>query len=226
MEKISASIPTGEGVPEQKFVMVIDLSKCRNARKCVEDCQKAHQLPPNQEFMKVYLMQESEEAAPYWMPKPCFHCGQPVCVTLCPSGATFKRPDGIVVIDREICVGCKTCVTDCPYSARQYNSGNETTKTNQSISHEADATGKEARISKCDFCANMIHQGKMPVCVTACPNGTIYFGDQGKDSVTNGIETVSFSELIASRSGYCYLEEFGTKPSVYYLPSVNPNSYN
>jgi molybdopterin-containing oxidoreductase family iron-sulfur binding subunit len=203
--------------------MVIDLAKCRNARKCVEECQKAHHLPPNQEFMKVYLMQESEEATPYWMPKPCFHCGQPRCVNLCPSGATFKRPDGIVVIDSELCTGCKTCVTDCPYSARQFNPGNDTEpKANQNISTKTNETDKEAKISKCDFCADMIIQGKLPRCVTACPTGTIYFGDQFKDSVTNGNETVSFSELIASRSGYCYLEELGTKPSVYYLPAVNP----
>ncbi len=225
MEKIRTSIPLGEEVPLQKFVMVIDLAKCRNARKCVEECQKAHHLPPNQEFMKVYLMQESEEATPYWMPKPCFHCGQPMCVTLCPTGATFKRTDGIVVIDRELCIGCKTCMNGCPYSARQFNPGDDAElMADLKISLKTSVSGKEASTSKCDFCADMIQLGKLPHCVTACPTGTIYFGDQYEDTVTNGIETVSFAELIASRSGYCYLEELGTKPSVYYLPTINPQS--
>lgn len=211
-----------KGIPHRKFVMVIDLAKCKNARKCVDACQKAHYLPPHQEFMKVYLMQESEESAPYWMPKPCFHCDKPLCVSVCPVGATYKRSDGIVLIDNERCIGCKFCMTGCPYSARQFNwVDSPLLHVDQPYSPETSVPGKEGTVSKCDFCPDMIREGKLPHCVSACPMGVIYFGDQLEDIVTNGDETIRFSELIASRSGYRHLEDLGTKPSVYYLPPVN-----
>lgn len=211
-----------QGIPNRKFVMVIDLAKCKNARKCVEDCQKAHHLPPHQEFMKVYMMQDTEDTAPYWMPKPCFHCDKPLCVSVCPVGATFKRSDGIVLIDNEQCIGCKFCMTGCPYSARQFNwSDSPAYHISQKYSPETSVPGKEGTVNKCDFCPDMIREGKLPHCVTACPMGVIYFGDQLEDIVTNGDETIRFSELIATRSGYRHLEDLGTKPSVYYLPPVN-----
>jgi len=222
VDKYISPAASRQGIPHRKFVMVIDLAKCKNARKCVEKCQKAHHLPPHQEFMKVYLMQESEEVAPYWMPKPCFHCDKPLCVSVCPVGATYKRSDGIVLIDNERCIGCKFCMTGCPYSARQFNwKDSPELHVNQPYSPETSVPGREGTVSKCDFCPDMIRDGKLPHCVSACPMGVIYFGDQLEDIVTNGDETIRFSELIAARSGYRHLEDLGTKPSVYYLPPVN-----
>jgi molybdopterin-containing oxidoreductase family iron-sulfur binding subunit len=90
-----------EGDPNKEYVMVIDLAKCRNARKCVDSCQGMHHLPPEDEWIKVYLMRDSEDTAPYWFPKPCFHCNSPSCVNVCPVGATFKRKDGLVLVDNE-----------------------------------------------------------------------------------------------------------------------------
>lgn len=210
------------GIPHRKFGMVIDLAKCKNARKCVNDCQKAHNLPAHQEFMKVLLMQETEETGPYWFPKPCFHCDKPLCVSVCPVGATFKREDGIVLIDNERCIGCKFCMTGCPYSARQFNWKHEPQfDSKQPYSPETSVPGVEGTVSKCDFCPDLLRAGKLPHCVAGCPMGVIYFGDINEDIVTNGDETIKFSELIASRSGYRHLEELGTKPSVFYLPPVN-----
>jgi Fe-S-cluster-containing dehydrogenase component len=210
------------GETERKFVMVIDLAKCKNARKCVESCQKAHHLPPNQELMKVYLMQESEEAAPYWMPKPCFHCDHPLCVEACPEGATIKRPDGIVVIDKVKCKGCKLCLKVCPYSSRQFSKSDHTSH-HPTASLEKNLYDKESGVNKCDFCADLLMEGKSPHCVSACPNGAIYFGDQIENFVSNGIESFSFSELIATQGGYRHLEDLGTKPNVFYLPpGFNP----
>ncbi len=100
--KIPSKKETREGIPGRKFTMVIDLAKCKNARKCVEECQDFHHLPPEQEWIKVHLLQNSERTAPYWLPKPCFHCDNPPCVSLCPVGATFKRRDGIVLVDNTI----------------------------------------------------------------------------------------------------------------------------
>ena len=74
---------------------------------------------------------------------------------------------------------------------------------------------------KCDFCPDLLRRGILPHCASACPMGVIYFGDKNEDIVTNGVETVRFSELINDRGGYRYLEHLGTKPNVYYLPPVN-----
>jgi molybdopterin-containing oxidoreductase family iron-sulfur binding subunit len=211
------------GIPGRKFVMVIDLAKCKNARKCVEVCQKGHHLPKSQEFMKVYLLQDSDKSAPYWFPKPCFHCDNPLCVSVCPVGATYKRSDGIVLIDTERCIGCKFCMTGCPYSTRVFAWKHypEFDEDKEPYSPEASSPGKEGTVSKCDFCPDLIRVGKLPYCAQACPMGVIYFGDIDEDTVTNGTDTFKFSELIRDRAGYRYLESLGTRPTVYYLPPVD-----
>ena len=203
--------------------MVIDLAKCKNARNCVESCQKAHNLDYHEEFMKVQLIQDNEEASPYWFPKPCYHCDEPPCVTVCPTGATFKRDDGIVLIDNDRCIGCKFCITSCPYSARQFNWGHKAKfdDKSQPYSPETSVPAAEGTVMKCDFCPDLLREGKLPHCAKACPMGVIYFGDKNEDIVTNGEETVRFSELIKDRAGYRHLEHLGTKPNVYYLPAVN-----
>lgn len=212
-----------QGIPGKKFVMVIDLAKCKNARACVDACQKAHHLPKSQEFMKVYLLQDSDKTYPYWFPKPCFHCDNPLCVSVCPVGATYKRSDGIVLVDNERCIGCKFCMTGCPYSARVFawKHYHEYDADQLPYSPEASSPGKEGTVSKCDFCPDMVRVGKVPYCVSACPMGVIYYGDIDEDTVTNGTETYQFSQLIKDRAGYRYLETLGTRPSVYYLPPVD-----
>jgi molybdopterin-containing oxidoreductase family iron-sulfur binding subunit len=211
-----------EGVPGRKFVMVIDLAKCANARKCTEACQHGHHLPTSIEYIRVYLLQDSEKTAPYWFPRPCFHCDNPLCVSVCPVGATYKRSDGIVLVDQERCIGCKFCMTGCPYSARSFAwEHHEKYETPIQYNPEYTAPGKEGTVSKCVFCADRVAENKLPYCVEACPMGVIYFGDVDEDTVTNGAETVLFSQLIKDRGGYRYLENLGTRPSVYYLPPVN-----
>jgi molybdopterin-containing oxidoreductase family iron-sulfur binding subunit len=211
-----------KGIPGRKFVMVIDLAKCNNARKCVEKCQEGHHLPPNHEYIKIHLMQDSPKSAPYWFPKPCFHCDNPLCVSVCPVGATYKREDGIVLVDHDRCIGCKFCMTGCPYSSRVFAwQDHEEYEKDVIYNPENSVPGQEGTVSKCVFCADRLADGKLPYCVSGCPMGVIYFGDIYEDAVTNGAETIRFSELIRDRGGYRHLETLGTRPSVYYLPPVN-----
>jgi Fe-S-cluster-containing dehydrogenase component len=212
-----------QGLPGKKFVMVLDLSRCKNARACVEACRKGHYMPVGMEFMKVYLLQDSEKSAPYWFPKPCFHCDNPLCVSVCPVGATYKRTDGIVLIDNERCIGCKFCITGCPYSTRVFawKHHKEFDEDHQPYSPEASSPGVEGTVSKCDFCPDLARVGKLPYCVQACPMGVIFFGDMDEDVVTNGAETFQLSKLLEDRAGYRYLETLGTRPSVFYLPPVD-----
>ena len=218
---IVSKLEAREGMAGKKFVMVVDLSRCKDARKCVAACQKWHYRPADKEWLTVKLMKDSEEGAPYWFPKQCFHCDNPPCVKVCPVNATFKRQDGLVLIDNERCIGCKFCMAACPYSTRVFNWEEPALPLDirTMVSNpETNIPGKVGTVEKCDFCPDRAREGLLPPCVEACPNGVFYFGDENEDTVSNGDETVSFKQLIKDRAGYRFMEELGTKPRVYYLP--------
>jgi molybdopterin-containing oxidoreductase family iron-sulfur binding subunit len=219
-----------EGIPNRKFVMVIDLAKCKNALSCVSACNKHHYITGENAWLKVHKMQESKDTAPYWMPRTCMHCDQPACVTVCPVDATFKRRDGLVLIDNERCIGCRFCMAACPYSIRVFN-WSEPDQGEIKLSMEMHGEHSSPEYSgmpsvkgtpdKCDFCPHTIKNNELPHCVTACPNGVFYFGDKYEDTVTNGEETLRLGKLLEEKAGYRLLEELGTAPSVYYLPPVD-----
>ncbi|HQQ93834.1 MAG TPA: 4Fe-4S dicluster domain-containing protein [Bacteroidia bacterium] len=221
---IVSKLEAREGIAGKKFVMVVDLSRCKNARKCVNACQKWHYRPEDTEWLSVKLMKDSDKGAPYWFPKQCFHCDNPPCVKVCPVDATFKRSDGLVLIDNERCIGCKFCMAACPYSTRVFNWDEPDVPTylkDQPYSPETGIPARVGTVEKCDFCPDRSREGLLPPCVEACPNGVFYFGDENEDIVTNGDETVSFSQLIRDGGAYRFMEELGTKPRVYYLPPKN-----
>ena len=215
-----------KGIPGKKFVMVIDLSRCKNLKKCQTACNHAHDLKAGQNWIKVYPMDDAQHTAPYWQPTICMHCDEPPCVKVCPVDATFKRQDGIVLIDSDRCIGCRFCMAACPYSTRVFNWGDPGLPVDiaaQPYNAETSIPQKKGTVGKCDFCADMTRMGKLPHCVSACPNGVYMFGDMNEDSVTNGAETFRFSDLMRDKAGYRLMEDMGTKPSVYYLPPVNRN---
>ncbi len=203
-----------------------DLSRCKNLKKCQDACNHNHYTKDGQNWLKVYSMQEAEHSAPYWQPTACMHCDEPPCVKVCPVDATFKRQDGIVLIDADRCVGCRFCMAACPYSSRIFNWEElELPKEIAELPYncETSVPQKRGTVSKCDFCPDMVRKGELPHCVSACPNGVFMYGDINEDSVSNGAETFRFSDLIRDKAGYRLMEDLGTKPSVYYLPPVNRN---
>jgi molybdopterin-containing oxidoreductase family iron-sulfur binding subunit len=177
-------------------------------------------LPKDHEWMKLFLLQDDINTARYWFPRPCFQCDKPMCVSVCPVGATFKRDDGVVLIDNQRCIGCKFCMTGCPYSVRVFNWKDPGVKLppGHVYNPETNIPPLEGTVGKCIFCADKLRNNELPRCVSACPMGVLYFGDLLEDTVTNGTETVRFSKLMVDRAGYRYREELGTLPSVYYLP--------
>jgi len=221
-----SNIEARQGIPGKKFVMVIDLSRCKNVKACQASCNHCHHIEEAQNFVKIYPMQDAENTAPYWQPTICMHCDEPPCVKVCPVDATFKRQDGIVLIDSDRCVGCRFCMAACPYSTRVFNWGEPQLPADiakMKYDAETSVPQKKGTVGKCDFCPDMTRKGLLPHCVTACPNGVFMFGDMIEDSVTNGAETFRFSDLIKDKAGYRLMEDLGTKPSVYYLPPVNRN---
>ncbi len=215
-----------EGIPGRRWVLVVDLAKCRNARKCITACQDAHQLRPEQYHVNTLQMQDTPGTKPYNMPKHCQHCDNPPCVAVCPVDATFKRQDGIVLIDNERCIGCRFCIAACPYSARIFNwfdpKDAEKYK-DQPYNVELNVPQKKGTVSKCLFSADRLREDKLPYCVSACPNSVYYFGDENEDAVTNGTtkETVRLSTLLTDNAAYQLMPELGTKPRIYYLPPKN-----
>jgi molybdopterin-containing oxidoreductase family iron-sulfur binding subunit len=212
------------GIPDKKWVMVIDLSKCEHRLACQHSCQKYHHLSGMNVWLKVFKMQDAEHTAPYWMPKPCMHCDKPPCVKVCPVSATYKRSDGIVLVDNERCIGCRFCMAACPYSTRSFNWGDPELLAETEGATYSPETGfpqRKGTVEKCDFCPDLLRQGKLPHCVAACPRGVYYMGDMYEDTVTNGEETLRFSQLMKEKGGYRLNEILGTHPSVYYLPPVN-----
>ncbi len=213
------------GVPGRRWVMVIDLAACDGCAKCTKACARSHFVPPDREFIRVFSMQDSSNAAPYWFPRPCFHCDNAPCTRVCPVGATFKRQDGIVLIDNERCIGCRFCMAACPYSVRVFNwnrPNNPPPAVARGYSPEWGYPRRVGTAEKCDFCADMARVGKLPHCAAECPMGAIWFGDENEDAVTNAKgETVRLSALLRDRAAFRYMEELGTKPRVHYLPADN-----
>lgn len=211
-----------KGVPGRKWVMVIDLAKCDGCGKCVDACSKMHFVPQDRQWIKVLRLQDSKNTAPYYFPQTCYQCDNPPCTKVCPVDATFKRDDGVVLIDNLRCIGCRYCIAACPYNARSFNWGhpeNPAEAMMHSYSPETGFPRSVGTVEKCDFCPHLAERGELPPCTSQCPMGAIWYGDQNEDAVTNSKgETARFTKLIEENAGYRHLEELGTKPRVYYLP--------
>ncbi len=224
-------------VAERRWVMVIDLRKCVGCHACTIACVAENKLPPG----VVYRPVLEEELGTYpnvtrrFLPRPCMQCDNPPCVPVCPVNATYKNQEGVVVIDYDQCIGCRYCVTACPYGARTFDFGltyAEATPTAEGVIvgqagaevyeraanyeyGEAWARGHNeaspvANVRKCHFCLHRVREGLLPECVTTCIGRATYFGD------ANDPEGL-IAGLVSSPSVMRLKEELGTEPRVYYL---------
>ncbi|NYE56776.1 4Fe-4S dicluster domain-containing protein [Carboxydothermus ferrireducens] len=213
---------------QRSWAMVIDRKKCIGCHACTVSCMAENVLPPG----VVYRRVADEETGRYpdvvrvFTPKPCMQCDNPYCVTVCPVKATFKRPDKIVEIDYNKCIGCGRCVVACPYGARTLDRGKfHTSGTPEVMAYEKrvtydyqktwqrTGTGVKApvgRARKCHFCLHRINEGDLPACVITCIGRATYFGDLSDPNST-------VSKLLKTRKYEVLRPEKGTKPRVYYL---------
>lgn len=215
-----------KSIEKRHWAMVIDLKKCVGCYACTAACISENKLPPGVYYRPV--LEEEGEKYPdvkrTFTPRPCMQCDKPPCVTVCPVNATWKREDGIVVIDYNKCIGCKYCVWACPYSARAFDSGKYYTEKTPSVQPYEKLSNFEyeekwgrnegeapiARARKCHFCIHRLNAGMLPACTTTCIGRATYFGDK------NDPESL-VSKLIKSPRTIRLLEERGTEPQVYYL---------
>ncbi len=207
---------------KHRWVMVIDLAKCDGCKECTSACGAMHFVPPGQEWIKVFQNRDNNIASPYWFPRPCMQCDNSPCAKVCPVGATFKREDGIVLIDQDRCIGCRYCIAACPYASRYFNWSeppHTPPELSQPYSVEWNYPDRKGVVEKCIFCPVNAREGKLPACAAACKMNAIYFGDQVENVVRNSAgETVAFTQLIRDKGGFRFMEELGTEPRVWYLP--------
>jgi len=181
------------GDATKKYIMVIDLRKCVGCQACTASCIVENSVPDGQFRTSVTEMEIGEfpNVRKGFLPQLCNHCDEPSCTPVCPTGATFKREDGLVVIDNKICIGCGYCENACPYDKRFMN--------------------KETKVmDKCTFCAHRLQDGLLPACVETCVGGARIFGDlNDKNSEVHSLINNFPIDVLK--------DEQGTKPQVYYI---------
>lgn len=209
----------------QKWVMVIDLARCDGCGDCTRACAAMHFIPPQQEWIPIYEVTDNHAAGSYFLPRPCMQCDNPPCVRACPVNATYKRTDGIVMMDQDRCIGCRNCIAQCPYSARSFNWGeppHTPAELARPYSTDYNYPHRKGVVEKCIFCPELLARGVLPACSSKCPMGAVYFGDEYEDVVINSKgETIQFSKIAKTGASYRLMEELGTEPRVYYLPAIN-----
>jgi Fe-S-cluster-containing dehydrogenase component len=177
-----------------RYAIVLDTRRCIGCHSCTVACKIHNDLPLDMIYNPVTTVGPTG-VFPYLhmvhFPLVCMHCANPPCVECCPTGASFQREDGVVMVDQDKCVGCKACVMACPYGARVPN-------------HE---TGT---VQKCDFCSDRLAQGREPFCVATCHQRARIFGDLED-------ETSEIYRLVNRELATRLLEELGTEPYAFYI---------
>jgi molybdopterin-containing oxidoreductase family iron-sulfur binding subunit len=201
-----------------RYGMVFDLRRCIGCNACVVGCKQENSLPDGVFFTRTL----SEEYGVFpavnrvYIPTLCNHCEDAPCEKVCPSGATYTRDDGIVMVDADKCIGCGSCAVACPYDQRSEMSKDLFDK---GLFGEGELTPFEEQgysrytpgmVTKCDFCSGRVDAGLDPACVVTCPTDARIFGDlDDPDSQA--------SRLIRERGGRPPLPEKNTRPKVYYV---------
>lgn len=226
-------------VEKRKWIMVIDTRKCVGCQACTIACIAENRLPPGVVYRPVIQKESGEypNVALHFLPRPCMQCEKPSCVPVCPVKATWKRPDGIVVVDYDKCIGCRYCLNACPYAARTSDFGRDYTTGEASGSREIkdspiygspapweglpsfeygkswnrrDHGSPVGNARKCHFCLHRLEKGLLPACVTTCIGRATYFGDsKDPDSLV--------TELITKNNVQTLLPHWDNKPNCYYI---------
>jgi anaerobic dimethyl sulfoxide reductase subunit B len=175
----------------KQMAFYIDTSACTNCKTCQITCNDKQNNNVDVNWRRVFQygggswITQSNFLIPsnvyaYNVSISCMHCEEPICAEVCPTGATTKRSDGVVYIDQNKCIGCRYCEWACPYGARHFN-------------------GDSGTMTKCDFCRDLLDQGRNPACVDACIMRAIQFGAleelRVKYGTTNAIEPLPKAEI-------------------------------
>jgi len=176
-----------------RYAMAIDLEACVGCAACAVACVTENQVPPG--VTRLWIREIETGRFPHlaveFRPEQCYHCENPPCVPVCPTGATYRREDGLVLVDAKKCIACGACVVACPYDARFLH--------------------PNGYVDKCTFCAHRLAEGRVPACVETCPTGARVFGDLEEE------EGPLQAALKGARRVDLRKPHLGTEPRIFYL---------
>lgn len=221
--------------------MAIDQNRCVGCWTCAVSCKSVNNEPLGIFWNRVLTGEpgKSVPSAPpasqaidvphgvfpnlalAYQPTACQHCADAPCEKVCPVSATFRREDGVVLVDFERCIGCRYCLAACPYGARTFNWEKGQYSPDFPVGYGRDYRSNGRLVftpvrpvgvaEKCTFCVERIDEGQKPMCVETCPAGARIFGDLNDPQS-------EVSKVVGQRGGRQLLADLGTRPSVYYLP--------
>ena len=222
-----------KGTPAQPGVMygyAFNISKCQGYRECVKACIKENNLDRKSgtQYIRIFEMKNGEvnfenataefqhevpAEGHFYLGTQCFQCANPPCVDVCPVGATWQEPDGIVVVDYDWCIGCRYCVAACPYWARRFNWREPevpATELNPVQHYLGNRARRKGAVEKCTFCIHRTREGLLPACAEACPTGARVFG--------NLLDPNSeIRWVLANKRVFRLKEDLGTEPRFWYF---------
>jgi molybdopterin-containing oxidoreductase family iron-sulfur binding subunit len=240
LDRIRATVERRYGVrPELRdirpmagveFVYALNLSRCIGCRRCVHACvaENNQSGSPEIQYIRVLEMPRGTldieqgnhhydrptvpDQSHYYLPVQCHQCANPPCVKVCPVEATWKEPDGIVVIDYDWCIGCRYCEAACPYWARRFNFAEPkipAERLNPEMAYLSNRPRPRGVMEKCHFCLHRTRRGRMPACLEACPTGARRFGN-----ILDPESSVS--QILRTKRVFVLKEEAGTLPRFFY----------
>ena len=206
---------------KQQYGMVIDLNRCIGCHTCAIACKMSNNLPDDVHWNRVLTdggpsMDTArgtyQNFIMEFLPVSCQHCDNPACVKVCPGGATYKDEEtGVVRQDYDKCIGCRMCMSACPYTGVRSFNWEEPKYSIDIVTGDLDVPKHQKHVvEKCTFCYQRLAKGEEPACMESCPAQARHFGD------FNDPES-EVSKLIRKREYKQLLPERGTNPSVYYL---------
>ena len=206
---------------KQRLALLIDTKRCIACNSCAVACKIENNLPDGNWWNRVMTVGGGHLDEPrgeypnlemYNVTLSCQHCENPACVKVCPVGATYKDPDtGVVRQDYDKCIGCRMCMSACPYNGvRSFNWEEPVFHTDYAMGSKDAPEHQQHVVEKCTFCYHRTSQGIEPACMHLCVGRARFWGDL--DDPTSEV-----SRLLAERSHKRLLEDRGTEPSTYYL---------